>query len=517
MQQILSTIQIKLNQILKHRPSVRILIIISVGMIGVVVLANLAMAWYYQDHYYPKTFIGDVKVAGMSESRAHQVLVDRVDRQPLVMDFDDEIVKIPTKELGATYNISQTITNLNRQPKPVIPLLALLPGDSSTSTTLEYQLDQAAFDKKLAQLLQEHSTKPQDATLEIREGSAKISDHKPGIQFDRSSVATAVKFGLGQLSDKPITIPVKTVAVEVATMDLRPALEQANRRLGTHITLSYEDKHFTPSRTEIGSWLKLNDQLAVTVLEPAVAKYIEQIASDIDVATKNEVITTLDGVESGRQPGQPGRSLNRNDVTQAILQAMSKAQNLDYQLKVETVEPSIEYVRKFTFSALTYYYCVQTNSVSDAMLQHFSQKIASTLADARGWGLNGQIKFVHVQNGCNFTLVLAAASTLPSYSSVCTVYYSCRVGSNVIINADRWNGASDSWNQAGGSLDNYQSMVINHEVGHWLGFYDNQWVCQGPGQPAPLMQQQSINLRGCAFNPWPTPVELQALRALKGL
>ena len=129
--------------------------------------------------------------------------------------------------------------------------------------------------------------------------------------------------------------------------------------------------------------------------------------------------------------------------------------------------------------------------------------------------MDGRIRFSQVSSGCSFNLVLAAASTLPAYSSACSIYWSCRVGSNVIINVDRWTGASDSWNQAGGSLDEYQSMVINHEVGHWLGF--DHWSCGGSGQQAPVMLQQSIDLQGCTFNAWPSAAELSGLRASKGI
>jgi Protein of unknown function (DUF3152) len=47
--------------------------------------------------------------------------------------------------------------------------------------------------------------------------------------------------------------------------------------------------------------------------------------------------------------------------------------------------------------------------------------------------------------------------------------------------------------------------VVNHEVGHWLGFGHSR--CSGAGRLAPVMQQQSIGLEGCTFNPWPLPTE----------
>ena len=51
-------------------------------------------------------------------------------------------------------------------------------------------------------------------------------------------------------------------------------------------------------------------------------------------------------------------------------------------------------------------------------------------------------------------------------------------------------------------------MVLNHEVGHRLGHMDNENVCASPNGPAPLMQEQSISLRGCSIRWWPQSLEL---------
>lgn len=84
------------------------------------------------------------------------------------------------------------------------------------------------------------------------------------------------------------------------------------------------------------------------------------------------------------------------------------------------------------------------------------------------------------------------------------------MGDTVIINDDRWAGASDAWNSSGGSLRDYRHMVVNHEVGHWLGHGHSN--CSKSGAKAPVMQQQSINLQGCVFNPWPLSEELWTSR-----
>jgi hypothetical protein len=128
-----------------------------------------------------------------------------------------------------------------------------------------------------------------------------------------------------------------------------------------------------------------------------------------------------------------------------------------------------------------------------------------TLNDPRGWSRQGT-QYVEVPQGGEFTMVLTQAALVPSFGYPCSTLWSCQQGRYVVINDTRWQFASPSWNAAGGAPRDYRHMVVNHEVGHWLG--RGHLFCPGPGQLAPVMQQQSISLQGCAFNPWPLDGEL---------
>lgn len=150
-------------------------------------------------------------------------------------------------------------------------------------------------------------------------------------------------------------------------------------------------------------------------------------------------------------------------------------------------------------------YDVTTRGAVSANMSEFRSQANATLNDGRGWARLG-VSFQEVASGGTFTLVLSTADKMTSFSPGCGEEYSCRAGRFVIINQDRWLGATAPWNQSGGSLRDYRHMVVNHETGHWLG-HDHA-SCSGPGQPAAVMQQQSINLQGCSFNPWPLASEL---------
>lgn len=157
-------------------------------------------------------------------------------------------------------------------------------------------------------------------------------------------------------------------------------------------------------------------------------------------------------------------------------------------------------------SARVVTYSVITRGVITADLDQFRQQANDTLNDVRGWTKLGVV-FQEVPTGGQFTLALSEASQMTTFSANgCDTQYSCRVGRFVIINQDRWLGATPSWNAAGGSLREYRHMVVNHETGHWLGH--GHVACSGAGDAAPVMQQQSISLQGCSFNAWPTSNEL---------
>lgn len=186
--------------------------------------------------------------------------------------------------------------------------------------------------------------------------------------------------------------------------------------------------------------------------------------------------------------------------------------NLGIDLEVNGSGGNVIAARSFRYCintpVTTYRYSVNTRGSVESSLSQFAVQAAETLADQRGWP-RANVRFERIDNGGDFTLWLSAPKEMTGFSSGCSPEYSCRVGSNVIINDQRWQNATPSWNQAGGSLRDYRHMVINHEVGHFLGH--GHYDCQTPGGPAPVMQQQSIDLQGCSFNPWPLEFEIEAI------
>ena len=179
-------------------------------------------------------------------------------------------------------------------------------------------------------------------------------------------------------------------------------------------------------------------------------------------------------------------------------------------LTAAPASPSPTQPSRSSTASRTVTYTIKTDGIITTSVAEFRQKASQTLNDSRGWTRLG-VRFQEVTSGAQFSLILSQAENIPNYSpDGCSAELSCTVGSNVLINQTRWLNATTTWNQAGGSLDAYRSMVINHEVGHWLG--RGHVGCPSAGQAAPIMRQQSVDLGGCTPNPWPLANELNSSR-----
>lgn len=144
--------------------------------------------------------------------------------------------------------------------------------------------------------------------------------------------------------------------------------------------------------------------------------------------------------------------------------------------------------------------------VADVATDELREAVAATLLDPRGWTRAG-FTFTFDDPAAPYHLVLAEGDEVDRR---CTPYdtfgrYSCQLGATVALNADRWRTATPEWT---GDLATYRQMLVNHEVGHLLGQHHPAVQCPAPGQPAPVMAQQSTELEGCLPNPWPLDWEV---------
>ena len=133
----------------------------------------------------------------------------------------------------------------------------------------------------------------------------------------------------------------------------------------------------------------------------------------------------------------------------------------------------------------------------------FAREVDRVLTDPRSWGAAGRRAVRRVDGGAvAFRVALASPRTTDRLCAPLETngYFSCASGDRAVLNLARWQTGARAYD---GDLPAYRQYLVNHEVGHTLGRGHEQ--CPGAGEQAPVMQQQSKGLAGCAPNSWPYP------------
>lgn len=157
----------------------------------------------------------------------------------------------------------------------------------------------------------------------------------------------------------------------------------------------------------------------------------------------------------------------------------------------------------------------------------FARMVSETLGNPKSWTHNDQLAFTRVDSGkpdfrvsltspmtvregCGYDIPLEASCFNPAYDEN---------QPRVFINEARWVRGAVPFQ---GDIGSYRQYLINHEVGHAIGYAKHE-PCGQDGALAPVMMQQTFSTsndddakfdpesvkadgKTCRFNPWPYPI-----------
>lgn len=128
--------------------------------------------------------------------------------------------------------------------------------------------------------------------------------------------------------------------------------------------------------------------------------------------------------------------------------------------------------------------------------------VDGVFAHPRSWPAGGRWRLQRTDADPEARILVASPDTTDELCAPLDTggRYSCRNGDVVVLNALRWQDGAETW---GDDVVGYRRYLVNHEFGHYLGH--GHTGCPAPGEPAPVMLQQSISLQGCVPASWPFP------------
>ena len=155
----------------------------------------------------------------------------------------------------------------------------------------------------------------------------------------------------------------------------------------------------------------------------------------------------------------------------------------------------------FIFNEEKINFSLKLDSTLGLNVECLGKLIPSILNDSRGWIKVTDKEFQLVNNTeSEFEFIFASPEKTDElcFPLETNGIYSCRNEQQIVINYFRWvNGAIDF----GSDMETYRLYLINHEVGHILGW--GHVGCPKEDALAPVMMQQSKSTMGCVPYGWP--------------
>jgi hypothetical protein len=436
--------------------------------VALFVVTNFAMMIMYHGRALPNYHLGKMTIGGKSLNELQNTKPSNILPATLTFTKDGRSISKSPEELGVHVNTEKSLRSTNSALR-WLPVFSLF---GHHHVALALQVDHNQYDKTAAQINQALSQSPVKQHIDFDSNSFVIKPNQDGYRVDADKLLPSVTSAF-QKGQSQLTAPAQVVhATDHA--NLSGQLASLQKQLDLKLSFVYRDQAVQPSKSDIGKWFAGSGQ-TMTVSTARFKTYIISVGKRLGIMVANQ-----------------------SNLAAASAYALAKSSPMKF-----AIVPSNN-------ATVVRTYCTAVRGVSSGVLPELNGKLAATYADARGWNDNGRIVFQKVTSGCQYTVWMTEAAQMTSFGSICDNYWNCQIGTNVIMNYDRWVSATPSWNKTGASLENYHVMMINHETGHRLGFLDGH-TCPKSGGPAPIMLQQSIDLKGCKFNIWPTASEFAAL------
>ncbi|WP_245547329.1 DUF3152 domain-containing protein [Nocardia brevicatena] len=152
-----------------------------------------------------------------------------------------------------------------------------------------------------------------------------------------------------------------------------------------------------------------------------------------------------------------------------------------------------------------------------------ARMVDSTLANPKSWVHDRKFAFRRIDHGePDFRISLTSRQTTRNLCGFeIPIDSSCYNSdlARVVLSEARWVRGALAFN---GDIGSYRQYLVNHEVGHAIGYHQHQ-PCENDGGLAPVMMQQTFGTanneiaaldphgvvpmdgKRCRFNPWPYP------------
>lgn len=195
---------------------------------------------------------------------------------------------------------------------------------------------------------------PKNGTVGINEaGEVTVTEAEDGISVKAENLAKALKTGQYELDGTTIPVVPDRTKPAVTNQMIQGVKDKITTVLGKQLVIKNSlDKNaeHTPDKANVASWIKIGDDLSLTLDEGKIAGYLNQVAKPQLAQAGTTKVTLVDGRETGRVNAPEGRGVSLALMTADISKALFGSGPTTVTIQFSAIAPQVSFNRTYSNS-----------------------------------------------------------------------------------------------------------------------------------------------------------------------
>jgi beta-lactamase class A len=191
-----------------------------------------------------------------------------------------------------------------------------------------------------------------DASITVKQDKVELVPAKKSKEYPEAALLAELQ----RTAFKPQTVIILKPVMKAADRtdeEVQGVLQQAQKAVDTPLSLQVDAEKITVDKMTIGGWLDFPADPATNTLQlalkpDAVKKYLESIQSKVYKAPGTTTIQLIDGKETGRTEGAPGRGIDTEKTIASLNTAIRSGAETTVSVPVAAIPAKVVFSRQYS-------------------------------------------------------------------------------------------------------------------------------------------------------------------------
>lgn len=340
----------------KPKASARIGFVILGGFLAFL-LANGILAAILEGQIYPGVSVAGHDISGLSRVAAREKLSQYPTGRTFTVKVGDKTFTATSEQLGAEYDIDKTVDLAYQVGRSSgLPLVGIFTSAKSGQLGYSYNLNTKLLTKFTTDLTSQVGTQPINATLKVTDGQIELVPNKDGMVVDQTYLNNILSSALTDGRDQTFSVSPRPVKAELLSPQTEDAKAESLQLLSRSIILEYNGRKFIADRKAIGYWLTYQagqvdsqTKLQTKISKSQVEGWVQAVANQINLSPISKKVIVANGdKQTVEREGRDGLAVDQKAASSAVYDAMSKNQDLHFNLTATPIPFKTEFNRIVT-------------------------------------------------------------------------------------------------------------------------------------------------------------------------